>query len=698
MTTAMANPMPIRPIPMAIPCPTGLDLDSDNDGIHDLFESLSDRERFKTLDRQNNGRVDDSYAVGRNGVADVLETSADSGTIAEALSNVDDDDHAGLFVTLTATTTPSMTSSKPAASIAMAMANWMISSTVTATGSTIDAKRASCRCTTAMTTPGLDFRDTDSDGDTIPDRVESDGKRSNPTDTDGDGEEDYRDLDSDNDGFTDKQEAGPTPSRPIDSDGDGTADYRDPSVSPTSAGAADPGTSQPDSEGGDDTGSGTGTDSGSILNDEDPGTEPTNPQPGTDTGGDTGAGAEGDADGDTLSDALEGSRDSDDDGVPDRLDLDSDNDGLLDSVEAVSITNPVPGVDTDGDGVPDYRDIDSDNDSIWDVNERGYGVPLQSGRLPGEVDADGLAPEADGLLDDSDGDGVVDFRDLESDNDGIPDVLEARGVDVNGDGRLDAISDLDGDGAEDNLLLTTGAWVDTDADIRPDHLDLDSDNDGISDLTEVHGGAPDIDNDGVLDSFVDENRDGYDDNLRESVVVLLDTDRDSDPDQVDLDSDGDGVYDLVEAGGTDMDDDGIVDAMADRDGDGIPDSVDVDQTGGTDSNGNGIDDSVDAELVDAPDTDGDGIIDEADPDSNGDGFVGSPETGQGLSAQLPDDDADGVPNFQQDDGQIKAGVDGHGFGCVALSSNPDTRDPLFLLLLMASMGVALLRRRTKKEP
>ena len=91
--------------------------------------------------------------------------------------------------------------------------------------------------------------------------------------------------------------------------------------------------------------------------------------------------------------------DSDNDGTPDYLDIDSDNDGIFDVVEGgdgdldtnndgVIDTNDAGFEDVDGDGMddtselttepdsdsdgtPDYLDIDSDNDGIFDVEEGG---------------------------------------------------------------------------------------------------------------------------------------------------------------------------------------------------------------------------------------------------------------------------------------------------------------------------------------
>ena len=92
--------------------------------------------------------------------------------------------------------------------------------------------------------------------------------------------------------------------------------------------------------------------------------------------------------------------------------------------------------DTDGDGVDDYLDLDSDNDGIYDVVEAGHDQSHTLGRLTGAVGLDGVADviQASGQEDsgtvnytvqDSDSDSNNDFVELDSDADGCEDVLEA---------------------------------------------------------------------------------------------------------------------------------------------------------------------------------------------------------------------------------------------------------------------------------
>ncbi|MEY2692468.1 MAG: hypothetical protein RIT03_858 [Bacteroidota bacterium] len=159
-------------------------------------------------------------------------------------------------------------------------------------------------------------------------------------------------------------------------------------------------------------------------------------------------------------------RDGDGDGVPDALDLDSDNDGLLDSTEAQALNLISPVVDansdglydeyvglvladTDSDGIPDYLDLDSDNDGIFDLVESGCGA--SDTNYNGMIDttavfgSNGLAnslettPESGQLnytLANADLDAAANYIDLDSDDDGCLDALEAGYLDGNADGMV----------------------------------------------------------------------------------------------------------------------------------------------------------------------------------------------------------------------------------------------------------------------
>jgi predicted outer membrane repeat protein len=92
-----------------------------------------------------------------------------------------------------------------------------------------------------------------------------------------------------------------------------------------------------------------------------------------------------DSDGDGIPDSVEGAGDPDSDGVPNYLDDDSDGDGILDSVEGAG--------DTDGDEIPDYLDEDSDDDGLPDEWEADN--DLDPTDTAGDNGADG-DPDGDG--------------------------------------------------------------------------------------------------------------------------------------------------------------------------------------------------------------------------------------------------------------------------------------------------------------
>ena len=465
-----------------------------------------------------------------------------------------------------------------------------------------------------------DYLDTDTDSDGIPDLVEGNG------DTDGDGIPDFRDTDSDNDGIPDGVEDGNTP--PLtgsDSDADGIDDAID--VDNTAG-------SDLNGDGIDDALAATDSDADGVPDYVDPDSDgdgvpdafgvPNGPPlTGSDADGDgiddaidvdnTGG---NDLDGDGVDDAL-GPADSDGDGMPDYLETDSDGDGIPDSVET-----GVTGVDSDLDGIDDAFDVDQ----------------------TGGVDADGDGVDDAGAPD-FDSDGAPNFRDLDSDNDGVLDVTEAGLPDGNGDGFVD-------DGS------VTATPPDADGQGGPDYLDLDSDNDGINDIVGTPAEPFDTDGDGQIDaaSATDSDGDGIPDVIDSGTGgpgLSGDSDEDGVPDGEDLDDDNDGVPDSVEtANGSDLDSDGdgIVDRLdLDSDNDGIPDSMegpgaamsDLDADGvldnTSDSNGDGLADLIPASMVPV-DTDLDGTPDFRDLDSDADGMTDLAESAADPGALDADDD------------------------------------------------------------
>jgi hypothetical protein len=235
----------------------------------------------------------------------------------------------------------------------------------------------------------------DPDGDFISGMDEGSG------DPDGDGRPSSNDDDSDGDGILDRDEAGDSncTTPPVDTDRDGTPDFLD---------------TDANGDGLQDRDQTTDTDGDGIVDARDP-----------------------DVDGDNIPNHDEFGdgpepRDSDGDGTPDVFDLDSDADTILDQSEG--------NIDRDGDGIPNHLDLDSDGDEVDDAIETGDGDLATPPRVcPNEIDplVDPPVLAADGL---------ADFVDTDSDNDGLGDGEEiAIGTDPC---NIDSDGDLIGDLAE----------------------------------------------------------------------------------------------------------------------------------------------------------------------------------------------------------------------------------------------------------
>ncbi|OFX56892.1 MAG: hypothetical protein A2066_06070 [Bacteroidetes bacterium GWB2_41_8] len=199
-----------------------------------------------------------------------------------------------------------------------------------------------------------------------------------------------------------------------------------------------------------------------------------------------------DADGDgilNIYEALTGQdwrkADADGDGLPNYLDIDSDNDGIVDNVEAqpvspnyiqpsnLDVNNngvddaydtfqlvpEIKRIDTDNDGIPDFMDADSDNDGVPDYIEGHDG------------DSNGK-PDYYALGKDSDFDGLDDAYDT---------VVNECNILGNAIGSNAVIQDTDSDGLrdwrddndDDDLYLTKYEDLNADGDFSNDDVDFD---------------------------------------------------------------------------------------------------------------------------------------------------------------------------------------------------------------------------------
>lgn len=272
--------------------------------------------------------------------------------------------------------------------------------------------------------------------------------------------------------------------------------------------------------------------------------------------------------------------DSDGDGIPNSQDLDSDNDGLPDVIEARGADTNNDGkldstTDTDGDGLADIVDADANGDGIA---ENSANALLRTGA---DANNDG-APDSYPYKN-TDINGLPDMYDLDSDGDGILDVTEIGLADADKNGMADGI-DANGDGWSDTIdALASITPLNTDGDALPDYRDIDSDNDGITDNVEgmstlgyLMPSGVDADKDGIDDAY-DNNPAAFGGNANNGNVPY-NFDNDALPDYRDIDSDNDGLLDVVEGHDYNMNgiaDDNVTLTGIDSDGDGLDDTFDL---------------------------------------------------------------------------------------------------------------------------
>ncbi len=173
-------------------------------------------------------------------------------------------------------------------------------------------------------------------------------------------------------------------------------------------------------------------------------------------------------------------------------------------------------------------------------------------------------------------------RGLHLHSDGAITVVASGGHEVF---ELTPATDSDADGLSDAQEGT----LDRNENGTPDHLDADSDGDGVLDGDECPENV-------LADADSDDIKDVFDDDDDNDGVARLDepgdTDGDGTPDAIDIDDDGDFIPSWVE-GTADADNDGIGNMWDDdSDGDGIPDALE----GYADADGDTIPDFLDPDL------------------------------------------------------------------------------------------------------
>ena len=351
-------------------------------------------------------------------------------------------------------------------------------------------------------------------------------------------------------------------------------------------------------------------------------------------------------------------------------------------------------LDTDSDGFPDYLDLDSDGDGVTDGDEVNDGTV---GTDPCDYLQSSVTVSPDAA-----------WNTADCDNDGVTNI------DENTNGTDPQDEDTDGDGVTDGDEVNDGT-VGTDpcsfqtssASVTPDAAwnALDCDNDGVTNGAEIANGTdpqdPDTDGDGVTDGDeVNDGTDGTDPCDYESASVTLipdaawntaDCDNDgvtnddeltNGTDPQDPDTDGDGVTDGDEVNdGTDGTEPCdyesasvtlLVTSTVDCDGDGVTDADEVNGPDGDPTTADGSNPNDPCDFIDGAatvpasstgDCDGDGVTDAFEIN----GPDGDPTTADGTDPNDPCDydpasqdlvsanddwaaldcDGDGVSNFDE---------------------------------------------------
>lgn len=264
--------------------------------------------------------------------------------------------------------------------------------------------------------------------------------------------------------------------------------------------------------------------------------------------------------------------------------------------------------DTDGDGILDCKDPDIDNDGYLNEVDAFQYDPTEWSDTDGDKIGDNTDwnPIDPTEWNDNDDDGIGDNADEDDDNDGVIDQWEVIWLRFDG-----------------------GNFFDIDLDRIGDNADEDDDNDSVPDMWDANSKNSfirlDIDNDrtdNVQDSDIDgDGLTNQNDAFQYDLSEWLDTDNDRLGNNIDPDDDNDGFPDTWEEFSTDRT------RVYDSDGDSFSNPDDVfpfDPNEWKDTDGDGVGDNGDAfpnNPNETADTDNDGVGNNSDSDADNDGFI-----------------------------------------------------------------------------